>query len=99
MGQFTMLQADSRNVYRMHTPLKIILQDGHMRGFKPQQTLREASNAGFARCVVEPLLIKEWDRLDKELADFEATNCTTQPPVTDLIKLVPYTCIDELQQF
>lgn len=96
MTQFTNLQADSHNVYRMHTPLSIIIQDGWMRGFEPQQTLQEASNAGFARCVVKPMIAKEWERMDKELADYEANKCTTVP--ADMT-MWPYTNINELQQF
>lgn len=88
MSQFTMLQADSHNVYRKYCPLNVIFIDGWARGLKPEQTIREASNAGYARCVVEPLIAKEWARLEEEFLRFEATNC-----------VVPYTCIYELQQF
>lgn len=56
-----------RNVYVMHTTLKHIIADGFWMGFHPEQTIREASNAGYARCVVEPRLYKDWERLNDEL--------------------------------
>ena len=78
----------STNVYRQHTPLHQILCDGWMRGFHFEQTLNEASNAGYARCVVEPMLDKEWVRLDAELATWES-KCTARPSFeeADLLSL------------
>lgn len=75
-------------VYRRHTPLHQILCDGWMRDFHPEQTVLEASNAGYARCVVEPMIAKEWARLDKELATWES-KCTARPSFeeADLLSL------------
>ena len=59
------------NVYRRHTKLQYILEDGWSRGFEPEQTLQEASAAGYARCVVKPLLQITWDRLDAEFQEYQ----------------------------
>lgn len=75
---FTMLQADAHNVYKEGTPLHEIICDGWARGFRPEQTLREASNAGFANCIVEPELKTAWARMDAGLAEAEA-QCTARP--------------------
>lgn len=59
------------NVYRRYTKLQYILEDGWSRGFEPEQTLQEASAAGYARCVVEPILQPTWDRLDAEFQAYQ----------------------------
>jgi len=60
----------SPNVYKRHTKLRMILLDGWSRGFRPEQTIRAASAAGYAMCVVEPALTAYWGRLDAEVTSF-----------------------------
>lgn len=83
MIHFTMLQADAHNVYKPFTPLHAIICDGWSRGFKPEQTLREASNAGYAMCIVEPELKQAWARMDEGLAALEK-QCTARPSFDEL---------------
>ena len=85
---FTMLQADAHNVYKPHTPLHEIICDGWARGFDPEQTLREASNAGFANCIVEPELKMAWARMDAGLAEAEA-KCTARPTIEQFMWTTP----------
>lgn len=72
-----------RNVYKRHTRLLTILDVGWAMGLLPEQTLREASNAGYARCVVEPALHREWARLDAEYQDY----CDNHPHTFEPIEL------------
>ena len=71
---------ESPNVYNRHTKLNIILLGGWSRGFQPEQTLREASAAGYARCVVEPRLKAYWGRLDAEVNAFMEAHAPTSAP-------------------
>jgi len=63
----TKLHADAYNVYKRHTPLHIIIEDGWSRGFDVEQTIQEASNAGYANCVVNPIICKIWADLTLNL--------------------------------
>lgn len=63
----------NRNVYVRGTPLKQILFDGWSRGFDPEQTLKEASAAGYSMCVVKPLIVPTWARFDAEMWAYLAT--------------------------
>ncbi len=56
----------SKNVYKRHTTLQQIIEDGWYQGFNPEQTIREASNAGYARCVTESRISPIWERMDIE---------------------------------
>lgn len=58
------------NVYRRHTSLLQILDDGWHCSLQKEQVLRHASAAGYARCIAEPALIQHWDHLDQEFADY-----------------------------
>lgn len=70
----------SPNVYKRHTKLNSILLDGWSMGFQPEQTLREASAAGYALCVVEPQLNAYWGRLDAEVNAFMDAHPPTSAP-------------------
>ena len=70
------------NLYNRHTKLKTILLDGWGRGLQPEQTLREASAAGYALCVVEPRLNAYWGRLDAEVNAFMEAHPPTSAPDT-----------------
>lgn len=56
----------SKNVYRRHVTLQQIIEDGWSQGFMPEQTIREASNAGYARCVTEARIMDTWRRMDED---------------------------------
>jgi hypothetical protein len=88
MTKFTMLQADAHNVYKRGTPLHVIIWDGWARGFDPEQTLREASNAGYAMCIAEPEMKKAWVRMEIELLTREA-RCTARPTVEQFMWTTP----------
>ncbi|MNF46484.1 hypothetical protein D3C85_493350 [compost metagenome] len=85
---FTMLQADAHNVYKRGTPLHVIICDGWARGCDPEQTLREASNAGYAQCIVEPEMKMAWTRMEAELNKLES-RCTARPAVEQFMWTTP----------
>ena len=55
------------NMYKRHTRLQTILEDGFYMGFQPSQTVSEAMHAGYAMCVVVPALNTTWQRLEQEM--------------------------------
>lgn len=61
------LNSISFNVYVRNVSLRLILIDGWAMGFLPEQTIREASNAGYSRCVVEPIIASVWAYMDAEV--------------------------------
>lgn len=58
------------NVYRRHTTLRQILWDSWARNLSWEQTASEASAAGFANCVVWPVLPRYWCLFDQQWKDY-----------------------------
>lgn len=54
----------SFNVYKRHVPLSTIITDSWACSLTREQAVLEASNAGYARCVVEPMIDGAWGHLD-----------------------------------
>lgn len=71
------------NVYRRHTPLVAIAQDGWSREFSKSQTIREASNAGYANCIAVAVIDRVWNHWDSFLKthlEWEAANQVSTVP-------------------
>lgn len=52
------------NAWKPGTKMQAIIDDGWSRGFRPEQTLRECSAAGYSFCIAEPAINARWSSLD-----------------------------------
>lgn len=71
------------NVYRKHTPLVVIAEDGWSRDFSKSQTILEASNAGYANCIAVAVIDRvwnQWDLLLESQLESEAANPVSTDP-------------------
>lgn len=63
---------NNNNPFRRNTSLDQIIQDGWMRGLHPEQTIQEASAAGYSMVIVRPMIDREWMRMNDEYEAFFA---------------------------
>ncbi|MBO5628401.1 MAG: hypothetical protein J5965_04905 [Aeriscardovia sp.] len=71
------------NVYRRHTPLVAIAQDGWSCEFSKSQTILGASNAGYANCIAVAVIDRVWNYWDsvmKTQLEWEAANHVSTDP-------------------
>lgn len=76
-----------KNVYVRNTKLKTILLDGWSRGFEPAQTLREAMMAGYAMCVVVPLITRMRKLWDDQYWQASCAAACSNEPLVELVDL------------